>query len=103
MAKKQIEIPGTERKTNPEVDAAAEAYLVARNKRMKESKNEKAAKVTLIERMKAHGVGVYRTDTEPPLVVTVSAKDDVRVTELEGNDEGDDAADEGDDEAEAKH
>ena len=92
MAKRQGEIPGTERKTVKEIDDAAEAYLEARDKRMKLSEKEKVAKDALISVMKKHSVTVYRDDqVSPPLVVTlVPGKDgvQVRAAEDEGDGEG---------------
>ncbi len=83
MAKRQLEIAGTERVKNQEVEAAAEGYVDQRNKRMKLSKKEKEAKQALIAVMNKHKLSVYRDDTQnPPVIVTLSSKDDVRVQEL---------------------
>lgn len=81
MAKRQAEIPGTERKTIQEIDVAAEAYVDARDKRMKLSDKEKVAKEALIGVLKKHNVTVYRDDqASPPLVVTLlPGKDGVQV------------------------
>lgn len=92
MAKKQLEIVGTERVTNKEVDTAAEEYVAQRNKRMRQSVKEKEAKVALIETMKKHSLKVYKDESvSPPLVITLSNKDEVKVTETD-SDEGDDGA-----------
>lgn len=93
MAKKQLEIVGTERPTIEEVDATAEAFVTQRDKRMAMGVKEKAAKLALIEAMKKHKLTVYRDmSASPPLTVMLSAKDDVKVTEANtGNEEeGDD-------------
>ena len=91
---KQIAIAGTERPTVPEVAAAADGYVVERNKRMKLTVKEKASKVALIATMRKHGLTVYRDDDHtPPLLVTLSSKDDVRVEEVGAKDD-DEAKDE---------
>lgn len=85
MAKRQQEIPGTERKSIKEVDDAAEVYRTARDARMKKSKIEKEKKVDLVNVMLKHGLSVYRDDNAvPPIIVTVSAKHDVKVTNVDG-------------------
>lgn len=88
---RQKEIPGTERPKHPQVDAAAEAYVKVRDKRIKLSADEKASKQALTDAMRAAKVSVYRDD-EAGLVVTLTEKTDVKVTEVN------DAPDEGDDE-----
>jgi len=95
---KQMQMPGTERPTNAEVDAAAEAYQEQKNKRIKLSKKEKELKGALIGVMKKHNLTSYRDDTaSPPLYVTLIAKDDVSVDEVDAE-VSDDAIDEGGDE-----
>lgn len=88
-AKRQQEIPGTERKSNKEVDAAAEALHEVRTKRMKLSKKEGEAVVTLVSVMRKHNVEIYRDDSvTPPLLVRLKpGKDTVQVTEV-GDGEG---------------
>ncbi len=72
MGKKQLEIAGTERKTVKEIDDAAEAYVDARDKRMKLTEKEKIAKDALVSVLKKHNLEVYRDDAaNPPVVVTV--------------------------------
>lgn len=84
MAKKQLEIVGTERPSNKEVDLAAEEYVEQRNKRMKLTEKEKDAKTALIAVMKKHKLNVYRDESaDPPLTVTLETKDGVKVTEAE--------------------
>jgi hypothetical protein len=82
MAKKQLEVPGTERKTNKEIDDAAEGYVEARDKRMKLGEKEKAAKDSLIAVMKKHGVNVYK-DESAGLIVMLQVKDGVKVSAAE--------------------
>lgn len=85
MAKRQQEIPGTERKSIKEVDDAAEVYRTARDARMKKSKVEKEKKTDLVNVMLKHGLSVYRDDNAvPPIVVTVTERHDVKVTNIEG-------------------
>ena len=88
--KKQGELPGVEKQTIKELDDAAEAYVDARDARIKKSEVEAEAKQALIDVMKKHGKQVYRDDTtNPPLVVTlVPGKDGVRVSEAEEGEEG---------------
>jgi hypothetical protein len=84
MARKQLEIAGTEAPKIAAVDTAAEAYVQARDKRMKLSEKEKIAKDALIAVMREHKLTVYRdTTATPPLFVTVSTKDNVQV-EIDG-------------------
>lgn len=94
MAKKQLAIPGTERRKIADINAAAEGYVDARDKRMKLTEKEVAAKDALIATMKQHKVDVYRDDdVDPPLVVTLKpGKDGVRVEQLEAEEESDDDA-----------
>ena len=88
MAKRQLEIAGMERKSVKEIDDAGEEYRKQRNKRMKASKEEKASKVALIAVMRTHKVTVYRDDeADPPFVVTLSSKDDVKLTDAQDDEE----------------
>lgn len=94
---RQAEIPGTERPKHPEIDAAAEVYVRARDKRVAASKDEVSAKESLIAAMKAAGVRVYRDDeADPPLTVMVTpGKPNVKVTQMdaaEDDEEGGEAA-----------
>ncbi len=90
---KQIAIAGTERPQIKEVALLADGYMNERNKRMRLTKKEKDAKSALIVAMRKHGLTVYRDDDHsPPLLVTLSSKDDVKVEEVGGlgSDEGND-------------
>jgi hypothetical protein len=89
MAKKQLKIPGTETKSIKEIDDAAESYIIERDKRMKLTKKEVDAKVTLIEVMKKHKLTVYKDDdSDPPVVITLTAgKDQIKVTQDESDEE----------------
>ncbi len=95
MPKRQKSIPGTERETNREIADAAENYVEQRDKRIAMSETETGAKDALIAVMKAHGITVYRDDdADPPLTITLSSKDNVKVTEADSDD-----ADDGDEPA----
>jgi len=63
---KQLKLPaeGMARKTNPEIDAAAERYRVARDVRMEHTKAEKQAKANLLEVAKKHGITAYVYESE---------------------------------------
>ena len=85
MSKAQMEIPGTERPVIKAIENAAEAYVSARDKRMKALENEIALKTKLIEVMEnnadklgvdADGNLLYRYDEE---VVILSKLDTVKV------------------------
>lgn len=91
MARRQTQIPGTEDREIKEVNAAAEAYVTQRDKRMKLTEKEVEAKEALIAVMKKHGLTVYRDDeAAPPLIVTLTpGKDKVKVTEAGGDEEED--------------
>lgn len=90
MPRKQLDIPGTERQTIKEIDDAAEAYVDARDARMKKTEKEHEAKDALIAAMKAHNTLVYRDESvDPPLVVTLVDKSTVKVTEAPAESVGD--------------
>ena len=96
MAKRQGTLKGMESPSNPEINAAAETYREQRDKRMRMTVKEKAAKDALIEAMTKHKLSVYRdNDAAPPLVVTLSeGKTNVHVEEAdyESPDEASDEA-----------
>lgn len=54
MPKRQLEIPGTEAPSIPEVEDAAEAYVKARDSRMRLTEKEVAAKINLTQVLLAH-------------------------------------------------
>lgn len=58
--RKQIQIPGTERKQFPEVEAAAQAYATVRDERSELSKREHQKKLELLITMKQHKLAVYK-------------------------------------------
>ena len=86
MAKRQAEIPGTERPSIEEVNVAGEEYRKARDARMKKTIPEKEKKTQLIAAMLKHGLSVYRDDNaSPPFVVTIDVKHNVKVTDITDN------------------
>jgi hypothetical protein len=93
MARKQLEIAGTERKRIKEVDDAMESYVDARDERMALTEKEVDALAALATVMKKHKLNVYRDDNaDPPLVVEVTPGEDKikvkRVKVKEESDEG---------------
>lgn len=101
MARKQMEVPGTERQKIKEIRDSAFWYQQKRDERMELSRLEKEAKNALIAAMKKHKVENYRIDdATPPLQVQyISGKENVKVHEVDGAGSFDD---EGDDQPEAK-
>lgn len=91
MAKKQAALPGMERESNKEVDAAAEVYVKSRDKRIKASEHEVADKAALIGLMQKHKLTVYK-DEDAGLIITLSpGKPNVKVQEAD-DEEADDEA-----------
>jgi len=91
--RKQMQIPGTERKEVPEIETAAEAYREVRDERAALSKRESMKRMELLAIMRAHGVKLYRyLDNEGlELEVIVDDEPTVRVRktgEEGGSDEG---------------
>lgn len=89
MARRQMTIQGTEKPTIKEIDTAAEAYVDARDERMKLTDRESEVKEALIGVMKKHKVEVYRDENAvPPLVVTlIPGEDKVKVSRAKGEEE----------------
>jgi len=84
---RQTRIPGTEGDVDPEVHAAGQLYTKKRDHRMDASVEEKGAKVALINTMKRKGVTIYKDmEADPPVVIVLSSKDDVKVTPLGDDD-----------------
>lgn len=91
MAGKQAQIPGTERKVSPAVNTAGQNYVAIRDKRMVLTKKEKEAKEALIAAMRKAGETIYRDDSStPPLIITLSSTDNVKVTKVGQEEEPDD-------------
>ena len=92
--KRQTQIPGTERETIKEVNAAAEEYVEARDERMGLTEREVQAKQHLLEVMKENKLTIYRDDNAtPPLLVTITpGEDKIKVSRVEEEDGIDEAA-----------
>lgn len=102
MAKAQMEIPGTERVSIPDIEDAAEAYVTVRDKRMALTEKEIAARTNLIDVVKGHvkelspgegGTLIYKYDDM--VVVLKPGKDHVKVRH--DADDSDDEAEEEED------
>lgn len=86
MPKKQSELPGVEAPSIPEIEEAADKYVQVRDKRMKLTEQEIAARTTLIQTLHAHqdelepsgedGKLWYRYDDQ---VITLEHQDKVKV------------------------
>lgn len=97
MARKQLEIPGTERVRIEEIESAADNYVKVRDKRMRLTEQEVAAKVNLLQILlqneeklspNAEGDKTYAYDDE--IVILRSGKRNVKVKAVkdsEGEDE----------------
>lgn len=75
----QVQIPGTERKTIPAIEAAANAYRDARDTRMEHTKVEVAKKADLIRVMQEHKVALYKFDGPEGEELTAELKDETTV------------------------
>jgi hypothetical protein len=96
---KQLEISGTERKSIPQIDEAAQAYVAARDKRMALTDKEVAAKTNLIQVVLAFekelekgpdGVKTYRFDDELVLLIPGKAKVKVKAAHDDDDDSDED-------------
>lgn len=83
MAKRQAEIPGTERVVDKDVEACAEGYVKSRNKRIKASEAEVVDKAALIEAMKKAKQTVYKDEEHGFIITLTPGKPNVKVTEDE--------------------
>ncbi len=82
MVRRQTQIPGTERKSVPDVEQAALLYIEVRDERMDLSKREKQKKLELLAVMRAHKVKRYKFDDaegEELLVALEDREPDVSV------------------------
>lgn len=90
MAKKQTEIPGTERKVNKAIEEKAQILRKHRTARLKKQQDEADAQADLLETMKAEKVSRYRWEedgVEMEVVVDDVTKVRVRKVKAEGDDE----------------
>lgn len=97
MAKKQLEIPGTEAERFPEIEEAAENYVKARDKRMRLTEQEVVAKTQLLQILlenesklspNEQGDKVYRYDDE--IVILRRGKVNVKVKAVHDDEDGED-------------
>jgi hypothetical protein len=84
--KRQQSIPGTERKSIEEVDEAAEAFRIARNKRQAATKVEAERKAVLKSVLGKHGIKSYFYEDEDGDTEEVQRieelKEDVKVNKV---------------------
>ncbi len=78
--KKQLEIVGTERQTNAEVEAAADTYREARDARMAAAKLEAEAHDKLVAIMGAYDLKVYEYPDDEGRDLVVKAKSKTKVS-----------------------
>lgn len=80
---KQQKIADPNRKTVPEVEAAAENYVKLRNKRMRAGDVEKEAANVLLQLMHHHKLQVYTFNGQ---VVTIAEVEKIKVNTLKDED-----------------
>jgi hypothetical protein len=97
MPKKQLEIPGTEVDSIPEIEEAAELYVKARDRRMRLTEQEIAAKVNLLQvcvanedKLSPNQDGDKCYTYEDEMVILKRGKANVKVKLLREKDESDD-------------
>lgn len=85
---KQTSIPGTESKIPAAVRAAGEAYVNESTKTAKAKKKADEAKSVLLAAMEKHEVETFRDDdTVPPVIISVTLRQGIKVTKLRKNEE----------------
>lgn len=91
---KQTSVPGTEPKTVKEVTDAAEAYAEFRDQRQSLGRDERGAKLKLIEAMRKANLTSYRDpNASPPFTVTLTEGETKVKVKRDG--EADNESDEG--------
>lgn len=92
MAKRQLRIAGTERKTIADVEEAAEEYREVRDQRMALTKQEGEKQAALVEAMKRHKLTEYKFDDDEgnELTVTFDVKEKAKVSKAKDDAELDD-------------
>lgn len=99
---KQTELPGVEKPSIKELDAAIELYAEKRDAWVSARTEVQAAKAKLLELAAKHEVTIYRDDTaSPPLVMTLKTREaQLKVVAVgtgaafDEGDEGDEGGDE---------
>ena len=86
MGKKQLEVPGLERPTFPDVDDAAEQFVKAfkAHKRATEKRNE--MRDVLVEKLQERKLDSY-VNEEEGIEIKVTHKSNVKVSKTETDDE----------------
>lgn len=80
---RQGELPGMEKPRFPRIETAAEHYRELREEQKALAERVTAARDQLIFEMRQAKQSTYRDDTaDPPFVITVEAKDNVKLTEV---------------------
>jgi hypothetical protein len=87
MGKKQLDIPGTERKTIKAIEEAAEEYQELKEKRAAILSKEIAAKGKLLELMKKHEQKNYKCGESDLLVSVVIVDETIKVKHVESDEE----------------
>lgn len=77
--RRQPALPGLETPKHPDVEAAAESFVGARDERMELTKAEVATRDRLIATMKAHDLAVYRIEAEDGNLI-VRLEEEAKVT-----------------------
>lgn len=89
--KKQLKIPGTQEESNRAVDEAAEHYVELRDSRMQATEAEVEARGVLIAAMKKADLTTYRDNgADPPLLVTLTIEEKVKVSRIDEDEASDD-------------
>lgn len=87
MAKRQAEIPGTERPNSiPELDAAMEKFKASSKRRKRAQDTEIEDHESCIQLMHKHNLNVYE-NRDADLIITLSTKDTVKVEDLNESDD----------------
>jgi hypothetical protein len=95
MARQQT-IPGTEAKIPAAVRAAGDAYVEEAAQTAQAKKKADEAKAVLLAAMTKHGVETFRDDdADPPVIVSRTLREGIKVTKVRKKTENHDEADGG--------
>lgn len=86
MAKKQLEVPGLERPTFPDVDEAAESFVKAFRASKRANEKKKEAEGTLIEKLLKRKLESY-VNEEEGIEIKVTHKSNVKVSKTDTDEE----------------
>ena len=87
MGKKQMDIPGTERKAIKAIEEKAEEYQELKEKRSAILSKEIACKGQLHELMKKHGETNYKCRDSDLMVSLISTEETIKVKHVESDEE----------------